>query len=101
MWFITVFNKIELNSLGWTDFGDSRTWGFYSERETAVQALHENWTDMWETCYHYAVIEFFEEGISHYEFGSRQWFKFDEELNGYFEIEEPQGVKHLCSFALG
>lgn len=101
MWFITVFEKIELTALGWPDFGCSRTWGFYSERKTAAQALHENWTDMWETCYHYAVIEQYAEGISGYEFGSRQWFKFDEERNGYFEIAEPEGVKHVGSFALG
>ena len=101
MWFITVFEKVEITELGWPDFGCQRTWGFYSDRETAVDALHENWTDMWETCYHYAVIEKYEEGISGYEFGSRQWFKFDEEREGYFEMEEPKGVKHMGSFALG
>ena len=66
-----------------------------------VQALHENWTDMWETCYDYAVIEMYKEGISHYEHRSRQWFKFDQERKGYFEIEEPECVKHVGSFALG
>ena len=101
MWFITVFEKVELTKLGWPDFGCSRTWGFYSDREIAVQALHKNWTDMWETCYHYAVIEKYEEGISGYEFGSRKWFKFDEEREGYFEMEEPNCVKHVGSFALG
>lgn len=101
MWFITVFEQVELNDKGWVDFGYQRTWGFYSERERAVQALHENWTDMWETCYDYAVIEKYDEGISHYNFKSRQWFKFDEEHKGYFEIEEPDGVKHVGSFALG
>lgn len=101
MWFITVFQKIEQGPLGWPEFGAERTWGFYSDRETAVQALHENWTDMWEYLYGYAVIEQYSEGISLYEFGSRQWFKFDEERKGYFEIEEPECVKILCSFALG
>ncbi len=101
MWFITVFEKVKPGKFGWPDFGCSRTWGFYSERETAVQALHENWTDMWETCYDYAVIEKYAEGISHYEFDSRKWFKFDWEREGYFEIEEPECVKHLCSFAIG
>ena len=101
MWFITVMEKVEQTKLGWPEFGCDRTWGFYSERETAVQALHENWTDMWETCYDYAVIEKYDEGISHCNFDSRQWFKFDEERGGYFEIAEPKCVKHVGSIALG
>lgn len=101
MWFITVFNKIECDEHGWLDCGGQRTWGYYAERNTAVQALHENWTDMWEYCYNYAVIEQYEEGISGYVIGSRQWFKWDDERAGYFEIDEPKEVKHYCSFALG
>lgn len=101
MWFITVFQKIEPADNGWPEFGATRTWGFYSKRETAVQALHENWTDMWEYLYDYAVIEKYDEGISHYEHGSRKWFKFDRGSNGYFEIEEPDCVGCLCSFAFG
>ena len=101
MWFITVFEKVESNCGGWPEFGCSRTWGFYEDRGTAVQALHENWIDMHETCYDYAVIEKYAEGISHYEFDSRQWFKFDQEREGYFESDEPECVKHWCGFALG
>ena len=101
MWFITVFEKIEPTASGWPAFGFQRTWGFYEFHDSAVQALHENRTDMWECCYDYAVIENFEEGISHYVHGSREWFKFDRERDGYFEIEEPECVKHVGSFALG
>lgn len=101
MWFITVLEKIEHVENSFPQFGATRTWGFYAERETAVQALHENWTDMWERCYDYAVIEKFEEGISHHVFGSNQWFEFDREREGYFEIDAPECVKHLGSFALG
>ena len=101
MWFITVFEKIEPSANGWPEFGCQRTYGFYSERETAVRALHENWTDMWEYCYDYAVIEKFDEGISHYVFGSNQWFKFDRECEGYFEIDTPECAEHLVCFALG
>lgn len=101
MWFITVFQKVEPDGRGWAEFGAERCWGYYADRETAVQALHENWTDMNEYLYGYAVLEKFEEGISHYVWGSRQWFKFDYELGGYFEIEEPECVKHLSSFAIG
>ena len=33
--------------------------------------------------------------------GERQWFKYNRERNGYFEIEEPECVKHLVNFSLG
>lgn len=102
MWFITVFQKIEKPTpYSWPDFGAERTWGYYAERETAVQALHENWTDMWEYLYNYAVIEQYEEGISGYVFGSEQWFKWDPERKGYFEIDKPEETEHLCSHAIG
>ena len=101
MWFITVFQKVEPDDRWLAEFGAERCWGYYADRETAVQALHENWTDMNEYLYGYAVLEQFEEGISHYVWGSRQWFKFDYERGGYFEIEEPECVKHLSSFAIG
>ena len=101
MWFITVFEKIEPNERWFAEFGDQRTWGYYSDREKAVQALHENWTDMHEGCYEYALIEKFDEGISHYVHKSRQWFAWYDEEQGYFEINEPECVKHLASFAFG
>ena len=101
MWFITVFQKVEPDGRGWAEFGAERTWGFYTKREDAVRALHKNYTDMWEFLYEYALIEKFDEGISNYVWGSRQWFKWDAEREGYFEIDEPECVKHLNSFALG
>ena len=101
MWFITVFEKIEQDDVTkLIDFGYQRTWGYYSEKECAVKALHENWTDMMETSYNYAVIEEYEEGISNYLF-NRQWFKWDDELGGYFEIEEPECVKCYGCYAIG
>ena len=100
MWFITTIQKIEPYENDFPDFGDQRTWGYYSERETAVHALHENWTDMWEYLYDYALIEEFEEGLCPYA-SNRQWFKWDDERKGYFEIEEPECVKNLVNFALG
>ena len=30
-----------------------------------------------------------------------QWFKWNEEKHGYFEIEEPECVKHFTNFAIG
>lgn len=95
-WFITVFGNFD------EQWGISswRTWGFYVNKEDALEALHTNRTDMWETIYKYAVLEAYEEGICGYAF-ERQFFAYDISKNGYFEIEEPDCVKHICSFAIG
>ena len=100
MWFITVLEKREINPLGWPEYGSRRTWGYYSDYDTALQALHENWTDMWEYVYDYAVLEETGEGICPIP-KSIQWFKYDNERDGYFEIEMPNGESDLVSFVLG
>ena len=73
---------------------------FWAEYEMAVGALHENRTDMHETCYGYALIEEIGSGICAI-VEKRQWFKWNKEKRGYFEIEEPECVKHLANFAIG
>ena len=99
-YFITVFQRLKVDDLGWPDTGESRCWGFYSDRDTAFRAVHENWTDMEETIYHYAVIEEYREGISQPTL-SRQFFEFDVDRGGYVEIDVPEGYEHVCSFAIG
>jgi len=99
-YFITVFEKLDIDELGLPSTGADRCWGFYRDKEKAFQCVHENWTDLEETIYHYALIEEYEEGISNLT-GYRQWFKFDLEKKGYVEIDEPEGYKHFVGFALG
>ena len=92
--------KIEPNERFYANFGDLRCLGFYSNKQDALNTLHENRTDLWETIYNYAVLEEYHEGISN-DTMNRQFFKYDREKDGYFEIDEPECVKHLCSFAIG
>ena len=98
--FITVMRRLDVTELGWPDTGTTRCWGFYCNKETALQALHENWTDMEETIYEYAVLEGYTEGISHMT-GYQQFFKYDQEKDGYFEIDTPEGYKHFAGFGIG
>lgn len=100
MWFITVFSRCSLNEHGWPDYGDVRTWGYYEEKEVALQAVRENWTDMWEYCYEYAVVEKLGAGISPY-CEEIHWFKFDVEARQYVEIEAPTGHNCFGNFAFG
>lgn len=99
-WFITVMRKLEKNSKGFLETGCTRCWGFYSNKEDALNTLHENRTDLWETIYDYAVLEEYHEGISNSTM-KRQFFKYNMEKDGYFEIEEPECVTNVCDFALG
>ncbi len=97
MYFITVFETVEPNDI---EFESKRVWGYYPEYEQAVNALYENKTDMHEGCYEYALIEKIGYGISACVEKS-QWFKWNKEKRGYFEIEEPECVKHFTNFAIG
>ena len=84
------------------DFGASRTWGFYQSRDIALQAVRENWTDIHEGLYDYAVVEGYDEGISYgHDPAESQWFKWDECEQAYVEIEQPEEVKHYGSWAIG
>lgn len=101
-WFITVFEYCEKDALGWPKFGATRCWGFYSNKQDALNTLHENRTDLWETCYDYAVLEPYYEGISAMGFKEdRQFFKYSIARDGYVEIEEPECCKHVVGFAIG
>jgi hypothetical protein len=100
MYFITVFDKVEPSDMFLAEFGDQRTWGYYPEYVLAANALHKNVTDLHEGCYEYAVIEKIDWGICAI-CDERQWFKWDREKRGYFEIEEPECVKHFTNFAIG
>lgn len=99
MFFITVFEKIP-KSGGELDIGDHWIPGYFQEYGEAVQRLHENTYDMHECIYKYAVIEKIGTGI-HPNVESRQFFKYDKERNGFFEVGEPKTIKRLCNFALG
>lgn len=102
MYFITTFETIEPSDLGFVKVGDSRTPGYYPEKQMAVNALHENRCDLWETIYDYAVIEKIGPGLYQYAMDeNRQFFKWDDERKGFFEIDEPVEFAHRCGFGIG
>lgn len=100
MYFITVMEKIEPNIQFYADFGDIRCIGYYKDLSRAYKVLRNNLTNIWEGCYNYAVIEKIEEGIS----GSvvyRQFFYYNNLIDGYEELEEPNCVNCLTNLGLG
>ena len=102
MWFVTVIEKLDADGYGdgLCGTGCTRTWGFYSDVNDAINALHSNKTDMHEYFYDYAIIEEYNEGICN-DTSRYQWFKWDNERDGYFEIDEPRCVSRMCDFAIG
>ena len=78
-------------------------WGYYWNREDAVHAVHRNVTDIHETIYPYAIIERLEPGLFPVP-KERVWFGWDEEKDGFYEIETPDCDKYFpnnFSVALG
>ena len=100
MYFITCMSKCEKDKLGWFDGGDMRTFGYKETLEAAEKALNENWCDMREYLYEYAVVENFTPGI-HPIAEEEYWFKWDEQKMGFFRIDKPDCTRNICNFALG
>ena len=69
-----------------------QTWGYFEDKETAAQALHENWGDMHECVYPYAVIERLSPGL-YPPPEERIWFAWIQEKWGFFEIAPPECAK--------
>ena len=57
-------------------------WGYYWNRDEAVDAAHRNMTDMHEALYPYAIIEQLEPGLFPVP-KERVWFGWDEEKDGF------------------
>ena len=95
MFFITCFSNFESEYLD-----NYRTFGYFSELAMCIQALNENWADMNEGYYTYAVIEELSEGI-HSHAKQIAWFRWDEEREGFYETEKPEWANGWYGFALG
>lgn len=104
---ITVFEKIEKKAMysecsrnkgeylfDIANFGSTRTWGWYSKYEDALEALTNNITDMWEYCYDYACIEGVAEGVIAKN-TKMEWFKFNEKTDKYEPFNIPEEFKDV------
>ena len=75
-------------------------WGYFWDKASAVDAVHRNVTDMHETIYPYAIIEYLEPGLFPVP-KERLWFGWQEEKQGFYEIETPECDKYYpCNFTI-
>ena len=100
MYFITCFEKNDIDVLGRLSIGKSRTFGYYDNFDEADMALRMNYGDMYETIYHYAVIECLRQGI-HPRSEERWFYKYSEERDAFCPIPEPKAFEYYTNLALG
>ena len=100
-YFITCFEKMQTAEIGWPVLmGDTRTFGYYDNFQSAENALNENRCDMCEYLYNFALIEEIGQGI-HPDVTARWFFAWDEDKGGFFMAKEPEEIEGIVNFALG
>ena len=87
MYFITCFSRYEPNTrIGVPDIGSARTFGYYTDRDIAIEMVKRNNCDIQEGIYRYAVIEYIPEGL--YELADeRLFFEWNEDKKEFQSIE--------------
>lgn len=95
IWVITVGFINALNQ-----FRATRTPAFYFDKEDAIKTLYTNNADIYEDAYDVAVLEQIQEGC-YGSTGIKEWFRYDKEKDGYFEIQEPESEKHYSGYGIG
>ena len=100
MYFITTFTQYIITEQGWLDIGSTRTVGYYTEKEDAINAVLENRCDLWETIYTYAVVEYLTPGLYPLALNEDRWFfKWNNNTKQYEPIEP---LKYCCvNYAFG
>ena len=75
-------------------------WGYFWDKTSAVDAVQRNVTDIHETIYPYAIFECLEQGLFPVP-KERQWFGWQEEKQGFYEMEPPECDKYYpCNFSI-
>lgn len=100
MYFITCFQKYEQTKYGVPDIGSNRTFGYYCNKGDAVEAVINNYADIYEYTYRYAVIEHILEGL--YNVASeRLFFEWNDETKKYELIDGKPFEDCFGNYAFG
>jgi len=103
MFFLVSLNVKNPNSSEW-NINDTRCFGYFSNKETALKAVNNNWGDMEECIYNYLVIEELPEGIhptppNLRSYGHEIWFNWENDK--WTPTERPACLRGIFGFALG
>lgn len=75
-----------------------RTVAWYPSLETAQQSVVDNWGDIWETTYRYAVIEELEPGL-YPRVVAEHWYEWIEDR--YRPCAKPTQLEGVSHFSIG
>ena len=79
---------------------EPRSLGFFFNREKAINEVKNNSLDIFEGEYYFVVIERVVNGF--YATPIEEiWFKYNRNLDKYYEIEKPEPLKNICNFGIG
>lgn len=103
---VTVFQKISheplLNdsSRYMPDFGNRRCVGWYEDIHEAKCAVENNFSNIHEDDFNYAIIETYEPGILCNEI-ARELYKWNSTTNSYELIDIPVELSKVSNFGIG
>ena len=81
---------------------NDRTWGWYNKFEDAEKCVVENWADIYEGEFNYAVIEEKKEGILMFDNNdSEHWYKWEGtwEEGKYVPCNKPEEFSNIVGFS--
>lgn len=87
------------NGKSGTDFTVVSLPGWYSTFEAADEAVRNNYADIWEHAYDYAIIEEVSEGLYNPD-ADGKFYKYNTEKGIYEPIEPPECTKHYCGYTI-
>lgn len=78
-----------------------RCWGYEPTFEKAEEAILNNYTDLHECSYQWAVIE--EHVMSYFAMttGFFQWYHWDKDKEAYERCDQPKWASNVCNWGIG
>lgn len=101
MYFITLFEKYEIDKTGAPNIGEFRTIGYYNYEVFCEEDLNKNLQDMRDDIYNYAVVEKIPCGL--YSLAEkRHFYKWDKDREGFYLVEDDATFKDdFSNYAFG
>ncbi len=98
---VTAFQRIRHSKVGnlyLPDFGDRRCVGWFKTKDEAENAIVNNFNDIYENMYTYAVIEEMEPGIK---LPETKRYLYEWKNSGYESIQLPLELGRYSNFGIG
>lgn len=98
----SIFTVTTIEKLTPVDaIGNSRCVGWFETELDAREVVENNYGDIWEYSYQYAVIEKMAIGL--YPHPEKEiWYEWDNDRKRYIELpEKPDAAKNMVNFGIG